>query len=679
MPEDPARWARVSALLAEASECAPGDRATFLDVACADDPTLRAEVEGLLAMTSDAQRFFGALADEAVRPALAAIDDAGDAASRIGHVYGPYRVLEEIGRGGMGVVYRAEDTRLQRTVALKFVPRRALIDPRARLRLVDEARAASMLDHPNICTIYGVEDTPEGETFIAMAHYAGETLAERLARGPVPYAEALAIAEAITRGLAAAHARGVAHRDLTPRNVMLDAEGRVKILDFGLARAVGRKAHGVTAGTPAYMPPEQLRGEETGPSGDVWSLGVTLYELFTGRRPFEGHDTATVLAAVRDTEPPSPRALAPRLPEALDRLLLRMLAKAPAQRPRTGAAVLAVLEPLCERHRLRRMRWLVGAVVAASALVVAGALALGRRAEPPRSVPAVRVVLLPLARDTADPHASYLAAGLQEALAAELSRIRGLGLITWTAARAGENTPSARRRLADALGAAAVLEGEVLDRDSVQLRLRDGDDDRVLLVIGDAWRYRYPQGEARRFALAVGTALGVRPVEGDTALRARGPVVVDPRSGHAYEAVGVPLNWHDARAAAAARTWQGRRGHLAAITSAEENHFLVARLPQAVRGQYWLGGYKEVRDGGDPSVWHWVTGEPFVWANWYGGGPNDHWGEDGIHFWAEGTRTIGQWNDLDRVAGFEGFVHGFVVEYPAVPPDSAARPSTPRR
>jgi TolB-like protein len=669
----------VSALLAEASERDPAERATFLEAACADDPTLRAEVEGLLAMTSDAQRFFGALADEAVRPALAAIDDQGDAASRIGHTYGPYRVLEEIGRGGMGIVYKAEDTRLQRTAALKFVPRRALIDPRARLRLVDEARAASMLDDPNICTIYGVEDTPEGETFIAMAYYAGETLAERLARGPVPYAEALEIAVAIARGLAAAHARGVAHRDLTPRNVMLDAQGRVKILDFGLARAVGRKAHGVTAGTPAYMPPEQLRGEETGPSGDVWSLGVTLYELFTGRRPFAGHDTATVLAAVRDTEPPAPRAIVPRLPEALDKLLLRMLAKSPAQRPRTGAAVVAVLDPLRERHRQRRTRWLVGGVLAASAFVVAGAIAMGRRAEPPRSVPAVRVVLLPLERDSASPDAVYLAAGLQEALTAELSRVRGLGLITWTASRPGENTADARRRLADALGAAAVLEGEVIDQDSVQLRLHDGVDDRVLLVLGDAWRHRYPQGEGRRFAVAVATALGVRTVARDTALLARGPTATDPRTGHVYEAVTASLNWYDARDAAAARTWQGRRGHLAAITTPEENRFVRDALPVAVRGQYWLGGYKEARGSLDPYLWHWVTGEPFAWSNWSGGIANDHWGEDGVHFWDEGKTGRGGWNDIDRTAGWEPFVHGFVVEYPRIPLDSARIPAQARR
>lgn len=678
MDDRSARWARVSALLAEAAEHDAAGRAAFLDAACAGDATLREEVDALLAMTSDAQRFFGTLSDEAVRPALAAIDDAGDAASRIGHTYGPYRVLAEIGRGGMGIVYKAEDTRLERTAALKFVPRRALIDPRARLRLVDEARAASMLDDPNICTIYGVEDTPDGETFIAMAYYAGETLAERIARGPVPFADALEIAVGIARGLAAAHARGIAHRDLTPRNVMLDAEGRVKILDFGLARAVGRKAHGVTAGTPAYMPPEQLRGEETGPSGDVWSLGVTLYELFTGRRPFEGHDTASMLAAVRDTEPAAPRTLVPRFPEALDKVLLRMLAKSPAQRPRTGAAVLAMLEPIRERYRQRRLRRLVGALFAASVVAIVATLALARRTEAPSSVPAVRVVLLPIARDSTSPDAVYLAAGLQEALTAELSRIRGLGLITWTASRPGENTRSARRRLADALGAAAVLEGEVIARDSVQLRLRDGRDDRVLLVLGDAWRHRYPQGEGRRFAIAVARALGVRSIARDSGALPRGPLATDPRTGHVYEAVAASLNWYESRDAAAARRWLGRQGHLAVITTPEENRFVREALPVAVRGQYWLGGFKEARGSSDPSLWHWVTGEPFAWSDWTGGVANDHWGEDGVHFWND-TTVRGSWNDIDRSAGFEPFVHGFVVEYPVAAPERARVPVRARR
>ena len=262
--------------------------------------------------------------------------------------------MEEIGRGGMGVVYRAEDLRLRRPVALKFLHDPVLADPAARARLLHEARAASGLDDPNICTIFELAETPEGETFFAMAYYAGETLAQRLKRGPIPLGDAWQIAVGITRGLAAAHAKGIVHRDLTPRNVILPSRGTVRILDFGLAGAAGET--GSLGGIPAYMPPEVILGTPTGMTGDVWTLGVTLYELFTGQRPFTGRDTSTVPEAVLSVVPTPPRKLNSRIPEALDRLILRMLEKDPAERPADAGAVREALEPILERYRWRRTR-----------------------------------------------------------------------------------------------------------------------------------------------------------------------------------------------------------------------------------------------------------------------------------------------------------------------------------
>ena len=656
-----ARWDRASELFAEAMELPAAEREAWLDRASAGDDALRREVAALLEVSADAERYFTRLADEAIPPALAALETGADTGAHTGRSYGPYRVIEEIGRGGMGIVYRAEDTRLGRMAALKFLPRAMLQHPEAEARLMHEARAASMLDHPNICTIFGFETTAEGETFIAMAYYAGETLAERIARAPLPLGEALSIATGVTRGLAAAHAHGLTHRDLTPRNVMLPARGTVKILDFGLAQSSGQ-AGGSAAGTPSYMPPEQLRGEGAGAAGDVWSLAVTMYELFTGRRPFEGADTAATLDAIADAEPVAPRALAPNLPEPLERLILRMLAKDAAARPADASEVLAVLEPIAQAQRGRKARLAVGSLVVALGLVVVALLATRGPAAPPGSVPAARVILLPLTSDPASADGVYLAAGLHEVISSELSRIRGLALISWTSGLPDENTPRFRRRLGRTLSAVAILEGHVSGRDSVTLRLHDARSDAVLWAQDEGFLRRGHEGVGREIALAVAAALEVpTAAAADPRVLEPGHFARDPRTGHVYEAVPVTLNWYDAEREAVARTHEGVTGHLAAITSAGENEFIRTALPEAVAGSYWLGAFRAIRGGTARDGWHWVTGEPFEYANWLRGGPNDYFGEDGLQYWAHPDSAL--WNDIDRTSGFEPWVKGFLVEY----------------
>jgi TolB-like protein len=651
-----ARWDRVTALYGEAESLAPPERRRFLDQACADDPTLRAELDALLGVSGEASGFFGALATEAIPTVLSALED-GASAGHIGRTYGAYHVVAEIGRGGMGVVYRAEDTRLGRSAALKFLPHFLVTDARARERLVREARAASRLDDANICTIFGVEDTPDGEMFIAMAYYAGETLAQRLARGPVLLPEALDIALRIARGLAAAHRAGITHRDLTPRNVMLTARHEVKILDFGLAEAAGHDTD-VGAGTPAYMSPEQARGEPVGAASDVWSLGVTMYELFTGKKPFDLPDVHATIDAVVHAEPQPLTALAPNIPDAVERLVFRMLRKHPAERPADAAEVVAELEPIIERRRLRKLRLAVaGAALFALAVL---AFAVFRPAvTPPRTVPAVRVVFLPLSTDTTGPNSHYLALGLHEVISAQLGRLPGVALISWTSAIPGENTPAMRRRLARALSAVAVLEGDVPKNEIVTLRLHDADDDRLL------WSKAFNLSKGlfpeigRIIALEAAAPLGIRPPPRAPEVLQPGVFATDRRTGHVYEAVSATLNWYDAEEAAAAREHQGVRGHLATITSEAENDFLRHSLPLATSGRYWLGGYRAVRGGTSIDGWAWVTEEPFTYHNWAGAGPNDYFGEDGIQFWGDSAK----WNDIDRVAGYEAFVGGFVVEY----------------
>ncbi len=208
----------------------------------------------------------------------------------IGTTISHYKILEKLGEGGMGVVYKAEDTKLKRTVALKFLPPELTRDPEAKERFIHEAQAASALDHNNICTIYEVAEIDDGQLFIAMACYEGETLKSRIAQGQLRIEEALDFVGQIAQGLVRAHEVGIVHRDIKPANIIVTTRGEVKIVDFGLAKLSGRTLltkSGTTLGTAAYMSPEQARGEQVDQRTDIWSLGVVLYEMLTGKRPFE--------------------------------------------------------------------------------------------------------------------------------------------------------------------------------------------------------------------------------------------------------------------------------------------------------------------------------------------------------------------------------------------------------
>ena len=340
-----ARWRRVGDALTAALEIPPAERGAWLDQVGARDPALRAEIASLL-VAHERASMLDRPAPDLTAARAASMDDwrtlPRDAA------VAQYRVRDLVGAGAMGVVYSAWDTTLERTVALKFLPPRRTDDRRARDRFRLEAQAAAALDHPNICTIYEVGEDADGRCFIAMPFYDGETVRERLARGPLPVGDALAIALQTARGLAKAHEHGIVHRDIKPRNLVLTRDGVLKILDFGIARLadVTQTAPGAAAGTAAYMSPEQTLGAPADARGDIWSLGVVLYEMLAGTRPFRGDDEAAVIAAVREAEPQPVSAWRGDVPPALDRLVRAALAKHPDRRPPSALAFAAELEAL---------------------------------------------------------------------------------------------------------------------------------------------------------------------------------------------------------------------------------------------------------------------------------------------------------------------------------------------
>ncbi len=322
----------------------------------------------------------------------------------MGETVSHFEVLERIGQGGMGVVFKARDRNLDRFVALKFLPFYLSADEAARERFSREARTASALDHPNICTVYEIGESEDGRTFIAMGYYDGESLKERLARGPMTPEEAIRIAVQVARGLAEAHARGIIHRDIKPGNIAITRDGTVKILDFGLATLAGASRltqTDSTSGTVAYMSPEQARGDGVDTRTDLWSLGVVMFEMLTGELPFRGDNAQAVIFSLLNREPrkvSSVRELSP----VLVRIVERALAKDPASRYQTAEEILADLSGTAPSESVtqtmivpartgnravataaRRFRW----PAAALALVV---LLLAIRAISRRSLPPAR-------------------------------------------------------------------------------------------------------------------------------------------------------------------------------------------------------------------------------------------------------------------------------------------------
>lgn len=344
-----------------------------------------------------------------------------------------YRIEEKLGQGGMGVVFRATDTRLNRTVALKFLPPHAVGSDSERQRLTIEARAAAALDHPNICTIYGIEEADD-QLFISMKYLPGETLEHRLAENGFSVEDATRIVREVAGGLAVAHAAGVIHRDIKAANIMLTDHGAV-LLDFGLARSTSATAitqQGVAVGTPRCMSPEQARGEAVNSRTDIWSLGVVWYEMLAGRAPFRGDEPMSVLYSIINEDPEPPSRVCPETPAAIERIVMKMLSKNPAGRYRDAGELIAAIDGLSTAE-----------VAAASGESTAS------------------IAVLPFENMSADPEQEYFCDGIAEDVINDLTRIEGLQVAARTTSFAYKGKREDIRRVGREIGVATVLEGSV--------------------------------------------------------------------------------------------------------------------------------------------------------------------------------------------------------------------------
>ena len=408
---------------------------------------LRRDIDGAPGPTHDGGGTLEGLATDVLPSLMPALEQAIPEELQPGEQVAHYEIVGSLGRGGMGVVYRAHDTRLARDVALKFLPARLAGDATARERLIYEARAASALDHPNICTVYDIGTLDDGRTFLALACYHGVTLRQKIAAGPMSMKDVVDVTRQVAAALAAAHHRGIVHRDINPSNIMITTDGTVKILDFGIA-TVRDRAGTIpvgTVGTIAYMSPEHTRGEALDGRADQWSLGVVIHEMLTGRRPFTADDDASLIKAIRTRSLPPLAAERDDVPPLLLRLVETCLQKERTARysePDELLADLSVIEiPACDR-----------------------------------GAPGRHVAILPLTSVEAAADDGYLADSITDELVARLSRLGGLHVI----ARA--STVSVLERISDPTEIGASLGVERLVRGTVA---RVGDDVHVALELVD--------------------------------------------------------------------------------------------------------------------------------------------------------------------------------------------------
>jgi eukaryotic-like serine/threonine-protein kinase len=447
---DAERWQRIDCVFHAALRAELSRRATILDDSCAGDESLRLEVESLLANYESASTFLEtpafAIAEPSSGSEQASSTSRGSAPAAAGAVIAQYRVLEEIGAGGMGVVYKAEDTKLGRLVALKFLPETLATDASALEQLQREARAASALNHPNICTIYDIDEC-KGHPFIAMEYLDGRSLKDHILGRTLDTDEISKLGIQIAEALAAAHSKGVVHRDVKPGNIIVAASGPVKVLDFGLAKLIG--SHGGNAptksltethaatGTPPYMSPERLRGREVDARTDIYALGVVLYEMSTGRRPFTAEILPQLIDDILNSPLPLPRHVNPKISTKLEEIILKCLEKDPEARYQTAKEIAIDLQRMADPAqrliasrpkrfgRVARFLWAAIPILALTTFLIGWVFLRNTNFNPSHSI-----AVLPFMDDSKDASTQYISDGITEGVIDKLSEIPSLRVMS---------------------------------------------------------------------------------------------------------------------------------------------------------------------------------------------------------------------------------------------------------